>query len=71
LPITLSVAQSVADDLRVGEEIALIENNGATNGSAKILGVMKIAEKFLMIKRAKRRKFIAPPKPRIPASPAS
>ncbi len=46
LPITLPVAKNVADDLRVGEEIALIENNGATNGSATILGLMQIAEKF-------------------------
>ena len=46
LPITLPVAKNVADDLRVGEEIALIENNGATNGSAIILGLMQIAEKF-------------------------
>ena len=46
LPITLPVAKNVAADLRVGEEIALIESNGATNGSAIILGVMKIAEKF-------------------------
>ena len=46
LPITLPVAKNVADDLRVGEEIALIENNGAANGSATILGLMKVAEKF-------------------------
>lgn len=46
LPITLPVAKNVADDLRVGEEIALIENNGVTNGSATILGLMQIAEKF-------------------------
>ena len=46
LPITLPVANSLADDFRLGEEVALIESNGATNGSATILGVMKIAEKF-------------------------
>jgi sulfate adenylyltransferase len=46
LPITLSVTKAVAADLRVGEEIALIESNGAANGKAAILGVMKIAEKF-------------------------
>jgi sulfate adenylyltransferase len=46
LPVTLPVAKAIADDLRLGEEIALVESNGAANGKAVILGVMKIAEKF-------------------------
>ncbi|MCI0697066.1 sulfate adenylyltransferase [candidate division KSB1 bacterium] len=43
LPITLPVAKDLADDLRIGEEVALVESNGAAGA---ILGVMKIAEKF-------------------------
>ncbi|MGH7596160.1 MAG: sulfate adenylyltransferase [bacterium] len=43
LPITLPVAKDLADGLHPGEEVALVESNGA--GGA-ILGVMKIAEKF-------------------------
>jgi sulfate adenylyltransferase len=43
LPITLPVAKELADDLRLGEEVALVENNGAAGA---ILGVMKIADKF-------------------------
>jgi len=46
LPITLPVSRAAAGDLHVGEEIALVESNGVTNGKAAILGVMKIAEKF-------------------------
>jgi sulfate adenylyltransferase len=43
LPITLPVAKDFADDLHVGEEVALVESNGAAGA---ILGVMKITEKF-------------------------
>jgi sulfate adenylyltransferase len=43
LPITLPVAKDFADDLRLGEEVALVESNGTAGA---ILGVMKIAEKF-------------------------
>ena len=46
LPITLPVSRAAAGDLHVGEEIALVESNGVTNGKAAILGVMEIAEKF-------------------------
>jgi len=42
LPITLPVAKEAAADIRLDEEIALVENG---NGGA-ILGVMKVAEKF-------------------------
>ncbi len=43
LPITLPVAKELADGLRLGEEVALVESNGA---AGVILGVMKISEKF-------------------------
>jgi sulfate adenylyltransferase len=43
LPITLPVAKDLGDELRLGEEVALVESNGAAGA---ILGVMKIAEKF-------------------------
>ncbi len=43
LPITLPVAKDLAADLRLGEEVALVESNSAAGA---ILGVMKIAEKF-------------------------
>ena len=42
LPITLPVAKEAATDIRLDEEIALVENG---NGGA-ILGVMKVDEKF-------------------------
>ncbi|MDZ7362971.1 MAG: sulfate adenylyltransferase [candidate division KSB1 bacterium] len=42
LPITLAVAKETAADIRLDEEVALVENG--TGGA--ILGVMKIAEKF-------------------------
>lgn len=42
LPITLPVAKATAADIRLNEEIALVENS---NGSA-ILGIMKASEKF-------------------------
>ncbi len=44
LPVTLPVAQDLAAQVRVGEEVALVESNGATHGA--ILGLMKISEKF-------------------------
>jgi len=47
LPITMPVDKALAGDLRLGEEVALIESNGAINGKAAILGVMKIVEKFV------------------------
>ncbi len=40
LPITLPVSREVAAAVRVGEEVALVESQGA------ILGMMKISEKF-------------------------
>lgn len=46
LPLTLPVAGTVAADLRLGEEIALVENNGAASGKTLVLGIMKVAEKF-------------------------
>ena len=42
LPITLSVSKETAAEIRLSEEIALVENG---NGGG-ILGVMQIAEKF-------------------------
>jgi len=44
LPVTLPVAKGLAAQVRTGEEIALVESNGAAEGA--ILGVMKISEKF-------------------------
>ena len=42
LPITLPVSREVAADIRLDEEVALVENGN--NGV--ILGIMKVAEKF-------------------------
>jgi sulfate adenylyltransferase len=47
LPVTLPVSKDLAHEIRGGEEIALVESNGSTNGATgAILGLMKIAEKF-------------------------
>lgn len=42
LPITLPVSREVAADIRLDEEVALVENGN----SGVILGTMKVAEKF-------------------------
>ena len=44
IPITLPVAKETADGLRLGEEVALVENT--ENGRGHILGVMTISDKF-------------------------
>ncbi len=44
LPVTLPVAKELAAQVRTGEEVALVESNGAADGA--ILGVMRISEKF-------------------------
>ncbi|NUO83591.1 sulfate adenylyltransferase [candidate division KSB1 bacterium] len=44
LPVTLPAAKELAAQVRTGEEVALVEGNGAAEGA--ILGVMKISEKF-------------------------
>ncbi len=46
MPITLPVEQSLADSLRVGQEVALVASDGVT------LGVMTIGEKFTYDKTA-------------------
>jgi sulfate adenylyltransferase len=46
LPVTLPVSKEMAAALRLGEEVALVEGNGANNGAGAILGIMKITEKF-------------------------
>ena len=63
LPITLPVSREVAADIRLDEEVALVENGN----SGVILGTMKVAEKFEYDKTREALKFIARPRRRIPA----
>ena len=44
IPITLPVSKQAASGLKIGEEVALVENS--EDGRGQILGVMKIADQF-------------------------